>query len=61
MRVKFVVNLGSRDAESLELDYRQCHAGAVVDVTREVADKLRGTATADFFEAATEVKAKPEK
>lgn len=39
-KVKFNVNLGSRDAEPLGLDYTKCLVGKELNVSNEVAEKL---------------------
>lgn len=47
MLVKFVVNLGSNDAEKLALDFRACQQGAELDVPGNTASwlVLKGIAT----------------
>jgi hypothetical protein len=40
MRVKFVVNLGSKDAVKLGLDHRQCVVDAIVEVSDEAGKAL---------------------
>lgn len=48
MKVRFRTNLGSRDAESLKLDFRKCQDGDVLDVSDSVGAVLikRGIAEA---------------
>lgn len=40
MRVQFRDNLGSSDAASLGVDFRQCTRGAEIDVPDDVAQRL---------------------
>ena len=40
VKKQFRNNLGSADAKALGLDYKKCHAGAVVDLTEEQAEAL---------------------
>lgn len=39
-KVKFNVNLGSRDATALGLEWQECKAGSVQDVTQAQVDGL---------------------
>lgn len=40
MKVRIKDNLGSRDGESLGVDFRQCTKGAELDVSDELAKRL---------------------
>jgi hypothetical protein len=40
VRVRFKVNLGSKDARSIGVDYRQCCEGATVDVPAKAGEWL---------------------
>jgi hypothetical protein len=40
MRVTFKINLGSRDADRLGLDYSKCRRGDCLDLTDELGEKL---------------------
>lgn len=40
MVVRFRVNLGSMDAEKLQLDYRECQLGMELKVTQDTAEWL---------------------
>lgn len=40
MKVKFLVNIGSRDAGQLGLDYTKCSAGSELSVSDDAADWL---------------------
>jgi hypothetical protein len=41
MRVKFISNLGSIDAAAVKLDFRQCCAGAEVDIHDAAYEALK--------------------
>jgi hypothetical protein len=41
MKVRFNVNLGSRDASALGLDHKECTIGAVQDVSEDVLAILK--------------------
>lgn len=50
MKVLFRVNLGSRDAEHLGIDFRDCTCGAEVDLPDSVAEILVGRGIAESRE-----------
>lgn len=50
MKVKMRVNLGSVDAKALRLEFKDCTAGKVVDVSEAIAEQMVKRGFAEFGE-----------
>ena len=50
MKVKFLTNLGSRDADEFNLDYTQCSCGAETNISKAAAESFEKRGIVEVLE-----------